>query len=243
MRYVLVWLCVMMMAGLSAQTKLRMTPAVAYRQAVLPNDANHEEVLKVEVTNTTRQTLRLRWDREVVYQPNAWVIQLCDKESSYPPEVSSNYNPLQGIAAPIVLAPGESFDLYLTVAPFRVTGQNKVEVVFRNMDNPSETLGTAVFQLNLLDSRTKNDIESAGNRIRVYPNPVYDRFFLQNAPPLSKLEVYNTLGRKVKSWTTPLPGDSFFAGDLPQGVYLLSLVDEQGQVIRTIRMVKREFRP
>jgi len=60
---------------------------------------------------------------------------------------------------------------------------------------------------------------------------------------VNRIDLYNTLGGKVRSFYFPQAGDSFEAGDLPQGVYLVSLVDSNGKVIRTLRLLRRDFRP
>lgn len=230
--------------ALLAQDQLTIEPPVVQRQLVVPTrDINHEEVMRVTITNPTRHRLRLRWDKEVVYQPTGWDSYVCDKMASYPTSVTSNVDPLQGVNAPVVLSPGESFDLFLTVLPFRTAGQGKVVITFRNVNRPSEVLGRATFQINFLDPNVSTNIAKGGTRITVYPNPVHDRFFLQNAPDMNRIEVYNTLGKRVKVFEQPQAGDSFPASDLPQGVYLLSLIDKNGQVIRTIRMLRRDFRP
>lgn len=205
-------------------------------------DAYHEEVMRVSISNTSDQTQQLRWDREVVFQPLGWESQICDLENSYPPEVNSNYDPLKGLVAPVVLAPGESFDLYLTIFPYQIPGQCQVEVTFRDLDKPDKIIGTVDFQLQLQDPATRAAL-SRSRRPRLYPNPVHDQFFINNAPEMSRVEVYNSLGVRVKVFRDPRLGDSFNVADLPQGVYLLSLIGTDEKVIRTMRMVRRDFRP
>lgn len=229
---------------LTAQQALNIEPATTRKQiSISANDVSFEEVLKVEITNTSNQAIRLRWDKVIIYQPYSWETQVCDKQASYPPSVTSNYDPIQGVIAPVELAAGESFDLFLTVSPYNTSGQSKVEIIFRDLDHPEIYLGTATFQINLTNSEDSANLANIGKRVKVYPNPVHDRFFLTNAPRLSRLDIYNTLGRKIRTYDNPQPGDSFLAGDLPQGVYLLSLVDENGKVIRTLRLLRRDFRP
>ncbi|WP_367391728.1 T9SS type A sorting domain-containing protein [Lewinella sp. LCG006] len=230
--------------SLAAQRSLSIEPASTRKQiSITSNDVSYEEVMKVEVKNTSGRRFKLRWDKVTAYQPYAWESQVCDKEASYPPTVTSNYDPFQGVFAPVVLEAGESFDLFFTVTPYNTTGQNKVDIVFRDIDRPETILGTASFQINLTDAEDTAKLVEVGNRIKVYPNPVHDRFFLTNTPSLARIDLYNTLGRKIRSYENPQPGDSFLAGDLPQGVYLLNLVDKNGKVVHTLRLLRRDFRP
>ncbi len=231
---------------LQAQGALSIEPNIVRQQLTIgaTSTQGQEEIMKVVVSNTSGRTLRLRWDKNVIYQPYVWESQVCDKEASYPPAVTSNYDPLQGVVAPVVLRPGESFDLFVTISAFNVKGQGKVEVNFREVDSPEKVIGTAAFQLNLIDADERARINRAGERPTVYPNPVHDRFFLTSLPPgTDRIDLYNTLGGKVRTFNKPQEGDSFEAGDLPQGVYLISLVDKNGKVIRTLRLLRRDFRP
>lgn len=230
--------------GLCAQTNLTIEPALVKKQVMADlSDLNYEEVIKVMVSNPSSQTMRLQWDKVVEYQPYNWESQICDKVASYPPEVVTNYDPLQGMQAPIELGPGESFELYLTILPYSTTGQTKIEIPFRSIDDPETIIGKAVFQVNLIDDREQGSRNRGTTQARLYPNPVIDRFFVAGAPDLSRLEVFNTLGSRVKVFNNPQPGDSFFVADIPQGVYLVTLIDENGKVVRTIRMLRRDFRP
>ena len=230
--------------SLSGQRALSIEPASTRKQiSITSTDVSYEEVLKVEVKNTSGRRLRLRWDKIIAYQPYAWESQVCDKEASYPPSVTSNYDPFQGALAPVVLEAGESFELFFTVLPYNTTGQSKVDIIFRDIDRPETILGTATFQINLTGPEDTAKLTDIGSRIKVYPNPVHDRFFLTNAPNLGRIDIYNTLGRKIRTYENPQPGDSFFAGDLPQGVYLLHLVDKNGKVLHTLRLLRRDFRP
>lgn len=224
--------------------QLQVEPANIRKQVnISVDEVSFEENMKVAVTNTSNRRIRLRWDKNIYYMPYTWESQVCDKEASYPPSINSNYDPIQGIVAPVSLDPGESFDLFLTISPYNTTGQCKIEIAFRELNKPNQVLGTAVFEVNIIDTEDSAKLAELGNRIKVYPNPVHDRFFLTNAPALSRVDIYNTLGRKIRSYEKPQVGDSYPAGDLPQGVYLLSLVDENGKVIRTLRLLRRDFRP
>ena len=96
--------------SLAGQQALSIEPANVRKQiSITANDVSFEEVLKVEVKNTSGRPLRLRWDKIVAYQPYAWETQICDKEASYPPAITSNYDPFQGVAAPGRIGCGRIF--------------------------------------------------------------------------------------------------------------------------------------
>ncbi len=76
--------------------------------------------------------------------------------------------------------------------------------------------------------------------LRVYPNPVMNRLFLENPGSLDKevtLNIYNVLGARVHHDRLSIPGGettSFDTGFLPQGVYWISLSGQSG----TVKLVK-----
>jgi len=244
-------------AGLMSQSMLALEPAVVRKQVSvnLLNNA-YEEVAKVVVRNVSGRTLRVRWDKVTVQQPAGWETQICDDQASYPPQTTTNYDPLRGINAPVVMAPGASFELYVHFFPYGRAGEATIEVPFRLVgERSAEVVQRAVFHMRIDDgnnaaasptitARNPNaGNASSATGIRVYPNPVEDRFYLSNAPSLGRVEVVNALGRKVRSFDRPDPSAGFNVSDLPEGVYLVSLIDERGKTIRTLRMIRRGFRP
>ena len=170
---------VVLFSSWNASGQLTIEPATVKKQVVADlSDLSYEEVAKVTVTNPSDQTLSLVWDKVVHYQPNVWESQICDKVASYPPTVITNVDPLQGMNAPVVLAPGESFELYFTLLPYGFTGQSRIEVPFRSLSDPDEVLATATFQINIIDEAETAIYNGGQNRPRLYPNPVIDRFFI-----------------------------------------------------------------
>lgn len=233
---------VVITTGLLGQSLLVIEPTVVRKQVNVDLlDPDYEEVSKVTVRNQSPRTMLLRWDKVAVQQPPGWESQVCDDFASYPPNVTTNYNPLLGIQAPVVLAPGETFDLYLHVQPYGKGGEATYEIPFRFTDEKSPVLETAVFHVRINDNNQPNTVNSQLSRL--YPNPANDRFYVSNQPDLSRIEVHNTLGRRVKSFAEPVPGAGFDISDLPEGVYLVILVDKRGKNLRTLRLIRRGFRP
>jgi hypothetical protein len=242
--------------GLMGQSALALEPAVVRKQVAvnLLNNA-YEEVAKVVVRNVSGRTLRVRWDKVTIQQPAGWETQICDDQASYPPQTTTNYDPLRGINAPVVLAPGASFELYMHFFPYGRPGEATLEVPLRLVgERSTEVVQRAVFHMRVDDNssataspaitaRNANAGNAAGAAIRVYPNPVEDRFYISNAPNLGRVEVVNALGRKVRSFDRPDASAGFNVSDLPEGVYLVSLIDDRGKTIRTLRMIRRGFRP
>ena len=76
--------------------------------------------------------------------------------------------------------------------------------------------------------------ENKDSEISIYPNPVRDRVVIEGIEAV-EIQVYNTLGRVVKTvWgTNEIP-----VADLPQGVFMLRIMDAEGKVY-TNKITKR----
>lgn len=235
---------------LSAQSALIIEPGIVRKQVTvnLLNNA-YEEVARVSVRNTSGRTLRLRWNKVVVQQPAGWESQICDDYASYPPTATTNYDLMRGINAPVILAPGEAFDMYLHLFPYGKAGEATIEIPFRLIGAANnDIIQRAIFHIRIEDenmvSSSPNNGRITSTGIRIYPNPVDDRFYISNAPAgLTRVDIVNSIGRKVRSFERPDPSAGFSVSDLPEGVYLVSLIDEKGRILRTLRMIRRGFRP
>ena len=80
------------------------------------------------------------------------------------------------------------------------------------------------------------------SEIKVYPNPAINYFSITNNNLVQFVQVYNIIGRKVKSYPVQ-NGLEYDISDLPEGMYLISLVGADGKVLKTVRTSKQIIRP
>jgi hypothetical protein len=234
-----------------AQAPLVLEPAVVRKQiTVSPGGTVYEEMGKVSVRNTTNRQLRVRWDKVIIRLPMGWEVYVCDNNASYPPQTNTNYDPLRGINAPMVIEAGGSVDLYIHFQSPGKAGEATVELPLRLIGGASgEIVQRAVFHIKIEEqSQVSAPVlpvvrPAAPTGIRIFPNPVEDRFYISNAPPLARVDLHNAIGRKIRSFDRPDVNLGLDVSDLPEGVYLVSLIDERGKTLRTLRMVRRGFRP
>lgn len=237
------FLCVL---AVSAQPLLRVEPSVLRKDVSVDLlDVSYEEVSKVSITNTSSRFLQVRWDRLVVQQPGNWEVSICDDLRTYPPFVNSNLDLGFGVNSPIELSPGESFDLYLNVKPYGSAGRATIEIPLSLLTDPGKVVQRAVFHVGIDDRQRPTRQASESRSATLYPNPAVDRFYV-NLPAgqeLGRVEIYNTLGRRVRNFPHTQDGLSYDVSGLPEGVYLVSLIDRSGKVIKTMRLLHRNFRP
>ena len=81
---------------------------------------------------------------------------------------------------------------------------------------------------------------SADLELTVYPNPATDFIMLKNAEGVKAIKIFNLTGRQVKYFDSIIKGASYPVADLPNGMYLVQLLDLEGDVITTHRMNKRQ---
>lgn len=207
------------------------------------NLSNPNLLLKslARITNTTNDTVRLKWQRTVVDLPIAWVTQVCDNQLCYDPIVETNVDLEFGIDVPMVLAPGQSSNLDVYITPKGVAGSGTVKILVSLLNAPDSIVAIGTYNIEVKDvaTSTKNTRRSD---ISLYPNPVNDYIHLSNTRDVAKILVYNIVGRPVRTFVVN-GQNKFDIEDLPGGFYLVNLRDKQGDTIKTVRIVKQVLRP
>lgn len=72
----------------------------------------------------------------------------------------------------------------------------------------------------------------------VYPNPAFDYIGLTNDATVSYIRVFNMVGRPMREFKA-VKGQRYDIADLPQGLYLVQLVNASNQIMTTQRITKR----
>jgi len=78
------------------------------------------------------------------------------------------------------------------------------------------------------------DIESQG--VKIYPNPFTNTINLDTVTPIKTIEVYNILGKRVHV-SSKTPNFENFAPTLTRGIYLLKIINQNGQT-STKKLIK-----
>ena len=78
--------------------------------------------------------------------------------------------------------------------------------------------------------------------LRIYPNPTMEYISVTDNSSVAYLYVYNIIGRRVKAFPV-FGGVRYSLRDLPDGMYLVSMVDAEGKVLKTVRTSKTMPRP
>lgn len=196
-----------------------------------------EPVAHAFVTNVSDQTLSLRWLRVIDEAPAGWEFRVCDNVQCYSTNVATNFNP-GVIEEPLVLEPGQTSILDLHILPRQISGECQVSIVFSQTSSIDVPIDTAFFVIQVPTSIS----EAQKSQIRLFPNPATDYLTLTNDHLVDEIVLYNVVGRRVRTFEVQ-PGKKYFVADLPDGVYMASLVNHKEGILRTIRVGKRGLRP
>jgi len=178
------------------------------------------------VFNTSGEPIRARWIREVNDLPEAWVSAVCDTNQCHLARIDS--------ADFIIPAYG---DAPLVPHVYPRGGPSDAQVTLRIVDLDDRS-NNAVVTFSFPSADTP---PAFARGARIYPNPGAETFEVYTDEALSRITLTNMLGKVVREYPAYLP--SYDVRDLPNGLYLASLIGIDGRVIKTLRYSKRQVRP
>ncbi len=227
---------------------LRVEPAVVSKEIVVDNlDEDFEDVTSIVVTNNSGRTIELVRETVARRQPRAWTFQTLDRVSRATPFVNTESEQQNGRR--ITLGPGQSATFYVTLRPDGVTGSGSTELRFSDLTFPGAILATATVESSVVQ-RNAPPVAAASEAarpapvtLRLYPNPASDNFFVE-APRnvrIGRVEVTNTLGRQIATFKGESGPQGYDIAELPNGLYLISVFDESGKKVKTLRLLHRQF--
>ncbi len=196
----------------------------------------------ITITNNTDSTISLRWERFVLDQPEGWQTQVCDPNECYFPQVNSNVDDGLGIDAPVVIGPGDSTKISLYILPNEIAGSGMFALDLAMVNQPDSILASPTFDLEVASVVTSTIDQMRNQEFVLYPNPTVDYFQVTNSEDIDRVAIYNLVGNKVKEYRAA-PGAYYDLFNLPNGLYLVTLINDDLGAIKTMRLGKRTFRP
>ena len=184
-----------------------------------------------EITNNFDEELILRWREIDNSLPTGWETSICDANLCYGDDVEEC-----PAANPVILGPGVSGLLDIHLKSFNEEGIADICIeVFLN-SNPDSILVTACYTFTLDASLSVEGFET--EEIAIYPNPATNFFKISQNDIVASIDLYNIVGKKVKRYNYS-PYAEFDISNLPNGLYLVSLLDKNESILKTVRMTIR----
>ncbi len=213
---------------LSAQMNIGVEPSPVYGEGSVNDfDIAAHGILK----NNETESHLLRWRRIEVDMPAEWSTWVCDNNLCYGPMVSVTPD-----AFPMELAgeTGGTMDVHVDPSGVAGTGTVKLEITLFN--DTTVVLDTAIFifEVGLTSTADLN----APAQIKVFPNPTSNFISLSGDENIDQIVIYNVVGRKVRDFTVA-EGRRYPVADLPNGIYMLSLLSRKSGIVKTLRLSKK----
>lgn len=227
MKHLLLTLLTFASIALSAQRSISIEPAEAHTTGSV-DDTDIE--LYVTITNTGSETLNLLWTRREVEKPEAWWTWICDLRNCYEWDIgkapSSRVNTLEV---------GASMEFQVHARAFGESGFAQIEVDLYDAADTSAILGTVKTTFEAGTTSTEDLLEV--NKIRLYPNPATDYFRVYQDDNVSSIELYSVVGKRLVTYNATKDG-RYDVSRLPEGMYVVRLLDRAGAVVKTVRLSK-----
>ncbi len=205
-----------------------------------PNTPNPGDVVgHAEVVNNSTANVNITWVRNELIMPDGWRTGICDINTCYGMEVNREA---------FMLSPGQKGTLDVHLYPGgmpgslengAIPGEGVILLSLSNSNVVDDTI-TARFEFTM----TGNEIFAVSTTeiefkdVNLFPNPTEDFFAISPADTdVKQVAVFNILGRQIKQFDAS--ETRFDVSDLSHGVYLVSLLGAEQQVLKTMRLQKK----
>ncbi len=178
------------------------------------------------VVNTSDAVLKLRWVKKAQSKPDISDAAICDNVVCWNP--SRNESDFS-----IEVGDSSNFDFHYY--PNGNAGNAVYKVSVEEVAKP-DNKAELTFTIN--DATTSNALFPGEENVRIYPNPATDYFSVDGIDQLKRVIVINLVGQEVKRFSASLKA-KYNISELIRGLYLIRLVDNKEQVIKTVRLSKR----
>ncbi len=89
------------------------------------------------------------------------------------------------------------------------------------------------------DNGSTNNPWLRQNKISIYPNPATSYISINQDENIKQIMFFNLLGRNLKTITNVVKGQQYDVTDLPNGMYLVQIIDNTNKILTTQRVSKR----
>lgn len=87
-------------------------------------------------------------------------------------------------------------------------------------------------------SRAKSISNAENTELYIYPNPSLSVFQIKNDEGLHTLSIHNIVGKEIMKFKHDL-GAQYNIENLHSGIYIVRLYDDQGQLMKVLRLNKK----
>lgn len=208
---------------------------VSSTYATLQGEVQQEITPTIAIKNRLNRTIELTWEKRTPMTPKGWHSVVCAQTCSTPFTEKGTFK-LEGYET---LA-----DFKTVFRPNGTSGIGTVEIIIYDALDRKATETVITFSAAAQSSRAANtnNLEQLNNKTeepKVYPNPAIEYFMLEDTNnDVRHLEVYNIIGRKLLNFSVKHNGEKYDVSSLPKGMYMVRMLDRNGNIVRTQRISK-----
>ncbi len=221
---------------------LRIEPANVNKEVVVDDMRDgYQDITNITVTNTSTRTISLAREQTVVSKPKDWDYGTFSRRTETAPFIVPRTDADQD--KPIRLAPGERATFTVVLDSDGSTGTGSVDIGFTDASAPGVTLGSATFTTRIVRREASPVTPPKPTSVKLYPNPAREQFFIDVPPDvrLGRVDVSNALGKRLLRFNDAAGKDGYNIEKLPDGLYLISIFDDRGRKLKTLRLLHRRF--
>lgn len=246
MHFYLLLLCCLSVLTVSAQGEvLSIEPRLVNKTISISEfDEDFEDVTTVAVTNISRKTVQLVQERNDDNSPRAWSYGSSVRSSKRAPYLET----VDAEDEATTLRPGETAIIMVYLRPDGIAGDGEVGLRFSDLTAPNRILGEATIRSTVRRIKGTGGSRASVGRpvpttVGLYPNPAKDNFFVEapRGQSIGRVEIMNTLGRTMRTFDRPAGEEGYNIKNLPNGLYLISVYDDKGKKVKTLRLLHRSF--
>jgi len=243
MKQILLTLFIFINVGLNAQ--IEYSPADITLDTIIElSDEWISAKIYANLENNTTDPVSLRFNITSDDAPSQWEVQLCvndDTGGCFSWGVASNVDASIGIDVPLNIVANGSSIMDLGLRPKGVLGCGSYNVTITTVDDLSTVLATGTYNFKIntdpnCETVSISNFDKAS--IKIFPNPTIDYFTITDNNYVKDIEIFNIVGKRMKL-NSFQNGQAINVASYPNGLYLVRMLGDDGEVLKTTRLTKR----
>jgi len=238
MKKALLFVFSIMFLGLSAQVTVTLQPIPSEGWANLDDDDTNPKNVNAHatITNTSDASKTFRWILTVDSQEEPWGFAVCDINTCYNAGVTTEtFTLLAGQSSIMDVHVYPSGDQ--TTLEGAVPGTGSASLKITEMQDPDNTV-TGTYNFNIEGEAVPTSLtELELSQLKLFPNPTADYFEVQGPEGVATVSIYNLFGTAIENFAFQ-SGEKYNVSNYAKGLYLVALEDEDGQLLKTMRLQK-----
>lgn len=200
-----------------------------------------------DIYNNTPSAVELRWEITQVNGPSEWQAQLCVNNESggcFSWDVLSNTDAALPTPKPLMIAANDHSIFDIGVRPKSTAGCGTYEIKVTPMNDTTNLLVTGIYTFKYnVDSNCEALVSSTNNfdksLVKIFPNPTTDYFTISDDNQyVESIQIFNIVGKQM-AMSSFQNGAAINVSSFPNGLYLVRMLDKDGDILKTSRLTKR----